>query len=53
MACYIFFRLVIRIEADDPTAGWLLGTKFGCSVEDGYQLLLSAKKLGLLVVGVR
>ena len=49
----LFHRLVLRIRADDPAAICQLGIKFGCSVADGYQLLSTARDLGLEVVGVR
>lgn len=45
-------RLVLRIRADDPAAVCQLGLKFGCSLSDASSLLLTARDLGLEVVGV-
>ena len=46
-------RLLVRIRADDPAAVCQLGIKFGCSVEEAFQLLHVASGLDLDIVGVR
>ena len=46
-------RLVLRIHADDPSALCQLGVKFGCSMEEGRNLVMCAREMGLCVVGVR
>ena len=53
--CMIIFqtRLVLRIRADAPDCVGQPGYKFGCSVSGGKELLNTAMKLGLNVVGVR
>uniref|UniRef100_A0A8C4QY68 ornithine decarboxylase n=1 Tax=Eptatretus burgeri TaxID=7764 RepID=A0A8C4QY68_EPTBU len=45
-------RLVLRIAADDPSALFKFGNKFGASLEDSKHLLHMAKKLGLEIIGV-
>ena len=44
---------MLRVRADDPDAVCQLGVKFGCSVSGGKELLNTAMKLDLNVVGVR
>ena len=46
-------RLVLRFHADDPSALCQLGVKFGCTVEEGKKLLLRAREMELVVVGIR
>ena len=46
-------RLVLRLQADDPHANCPLGSKFGCTVSQGKQLLHVAKDYQLNVIGVR
>jgi ornithine decarboxylase len=45
-------KILIRIQADDPTARHPLGSKFGCEMIDVPLLLGFAQKLQLNVVGV-
>ncbi|KAI1725967.1 pyridoxal-dependent decarboxylase, pyridoxal binding domain-containing protein [Ditylenchus destructor] len=47
-------EMVLRIRVDDPTAGNVLGIKFGCDppIEKGTELLKKAKEIGVPVVGI-
>lgn len=45
-------KILLRIITDDETSQCRLSTKFGCSIDEGKDLLLLAKKLGLSVTGV-
>ncbi len=45
-------RALLRIRADDPTARFCLGSKYGCEVGDAPGLLATAKAAGVAVVGV-
>ena len=46
------YRLLVRIEADDPNAVNKFGEKFGCSVSEACTLVQTAKQLNLNIVGV-
>jgi len=45
-------RALLRIRADDPTARFCLGSKYGCEIGDAPALLAAAKAAGVAVVGV-
>ena len=45
-------RLVLRIKVDDTCSAIQLGSKFGASIEESFNLLHLAKKLNLNVVGI-
>ena len=45
-------RALLRIRADDPTARFCLGSKYGCEAGDAMGLLASAKAARVAVVGV-
>ena len=53
MKFVLMFRMLLRIRADDPNAVLGLGNKFGCTVAEGWDLLQTAKNLGIEVAGVR
>jgi ornithine decarboxylase len=45
-------RALLRIRADDPTARFSLGSKYGCEVGDAPALLAAAEAAGVAVCGV-
>jgi len=45
-------KLVLRIYADDPSADYRMGVKFGCDLEEGKRLVKLANDQGMDVVGV-
>jgi ornithine decarboxylase len=45
-------RVLLRIRADDPTARFCLGSKYGCEAGDAPGLLAAAKSADVAVVGV-
>ncbi len=50
----MFFRVVLRINAADPTAIVKMSAKYGADARtEGIQLLKLAKELGMDVAGVR
>ena len=51
---YLPFRCVLRIApSDDRSSDFPLSEKFGCSVEEAWELLTLAKQYSINVMGVR